>query len=138
MSQPFEALGRGIKQFVLDGDVPPVIGHYAHVVELTNGMVYVSGQKAWRGPSGEMAKGDVSAQTELIFDNLEAILAKVGLGLANVIRIGCHLRDISDYEAFNEVYAKRLGKLRPVRAVLGGYELRDGARVELVVEAYRG
>jgi 2-iminobutanoate/2-iminopropanoate deaminase len=138
MSQASDVRMKSIQRRVLTGDVPPALGHYSHVVELPNGLVFISGQKAWKRPSGELLQGDVAEQTELIFDNLEAILAQVGLSLESVVRIGCHLSQIAEYAAFNEVYARRLGDCRPARTVLGGYQLRDGARVELVVEAYRG
>lgn len=137
MSQRFSGKTREIKLIDLEEAVPRIVGHYSHVVELPNGMVFVSGQKAWNA-NGSLVEGDVVRQTEVIFDNIVAILSQIGLEMTDVARISCHLSNISNYDAFNRVYTKKLGQHRPARTVLGGYQLRDGALVELVVEAYRG
>lgn len=117
--------------------VAPPIGHYSHVVELGNGLVYLSGQKAWHPETGKLIAGDVVEQTLLVFDNIERILAAVDLNLSNIVRIGCHLANVEHYEPFNAVYERRLGSHKPARTTLAGYALRGGALVELVVEAYR-
>lgn len=118
-------------------DVPPIRGHYSHAVELPNGFVCIAGQKAWDPTSGNLIAADITTQTGLVFDNIEGILRQLGLRLNDVIRIQCHLADISHYDAFNTVYTERLGEARPARTVLGGYDLREGALVELVVDAFR-
>lgn len=116
---------------------PPVIGHYSHVAVLPGGLVLLSGQKAWIDATGRLAPGGIGAQTEVIFRNIRALLEPLGLGLDALVRVSCHLADIEQYPAFNEAYAQALGPCRPVRTVLGGYALRGGALVELVVEACR-
>lgn len=121
---------------VPEGAAQP-IGHYAHAVELDNGIVYLSGQKAWDPVTGDLVPGDVEAQTGIVFDNIEGVLRHLGLTLSHVTRISCHLARVEDYEAFNRAYARRLGGHRPARTTLAGYQLRGGAAVELVAEAYR-
>lgn len=116
--------------------VPPVRGHYSHLVWLPNGLFYVAGQKAWDPNTGELVPGTIEEQTHLIFDNLIAVLSAARLGLADVTRISCHLAEIEMYDAFNDVYSERLGATLPARTVLGGYQLRDGALIELVVEGF--
>jgi 2-iminobutanoate/2-iminopropanoate deaminase len=116
---------------------PQPIGHYCHAVELPNGLVFLSGQKAWDIQTGQLIDGDIEAQTHLIFDILSNVLTGIGLSLNNIARIQCHLSGGNLYERFNRVYAQRLGEHRPARAVLAGYELRGGALVELVAEAFR-
>lgn len=113
------------------------IGHYAHAVELDNGIIHLSGQKAWNPETGELVAGDVETQTGVVFDNIEGVLRHLGLTLEHVTRIQCHLARVEDYEAFNRAYARRLGAHRPARTTLAGYQLRGGALVELVADAYR-
>lgn len=117
--------------------VPAPIGHYSHFVELNNGIIYFSGQKAWDINTRKLIDGDVSVQTNQIFDIIENLLADARLAKTDITRIQCHLAHANLYEQFNAVYAKRLGEHKPARAVLAGYELRGGALVELVVEAFR-
>ena len=115
---------------------PAIRGHYSHAVVLPNGMVALSGQKAWHPISGELMAGDIETQTRAAFHNVATILRGVGLSLASVVRIQCHLASVEHYERFNVVYADILGPHRPARTTLAGYELRDGALVELVVDAF--
>lgn len=119
-----------------DEGVPPIRGHYSHVVTMPDGLFYVAGQKAWDPVTGVLVAGDIVVQTDLVFDNLQAILWAAGYRLTDLVRIQCHLADIGDYDAFNDVYTKRLGDARPARTVLGGYTLREGALVELVADGF--
>lgn len=116
----------------------PAIGHYSHACELPNGVIYLSGQKAWDPRTGVLIDGPIDTQVERIFSNLEEILAQLGLDLTAVTRISCFLADVdADYETFNRAYAAGLGAHKPARTVIGGCSLRGGALVELVAEAYR-
>lgn len=117
---------------------PVPIGHYSNVVELDSGLVLLSGQKAWHPGRGTEIEGDMSTQVGQIFRNIGSLLASVGLGLDSIVRITCCLANIEDYAEFDSAYSRCLGKHRPARVSLGGYALRGGALVELVVEAYRG
>jgi len=69
------------------GDAPAAIGPYsqAQIVRLHGGgrMVFTSGQIALDPKTGELVGGDVAAQTERVFRNLEAILRGAGLGLGD-------------------------------------------------------
>lgn len=117
--------------------IPEPVGHYSHVVELPNGIVYLAGQKAWKHGQGTEIEGDITEQTHRVMDNIEAILDSVGLKWTHVTRIHCCLANIDDFEAFERVYSSRLGEHKPARVTLGGLTLRGGAMVELIVEAYR-
>jgi len=116
---------------------PPVIGHYSHLVELPNGQLLLSGQKAWKDSTGALVDGGISEQTAAVLANIKNLLNSVGCDYSAITRISCHLANIEDYAKFNEVYASILRDHRPVRTVLGGYRLRGGALVELVAEGYR-
>jgi 2-iminobutanoate/2-iminopropanoate deaminase len=117
--------------------VPEPIGHYSHAVELDNGIVYISGQKAWKPGRGTAVDGDIIEQTGQVLNNVEAILTGIGLDLSDVTRIQICLANLEDYGAFEQVYAKRLGDHRPTRVTLAGFNLRGGALIELIVDAYR-
>lgn len=124
-------------QFVhLEQGVPPVRGHYSHVVILPTGQFMIAGQKAWSKETGELTGHHIIEQTELVFDNIASILAQIDCSLDQLIRISCHLARVEDYEQFNEVYARRLGEHRPARTVLAGHDLREGALVELVADGF--
>ena len=83
------------------------VGAYSHAVrvELDEAvLVFVSGQVAI-DQSGELVgKGDVVAQAEQVFRNLEAILTANGATFADVVKLNSYLTDMS-----------RLPELRDVR-----------------------
>jgi 2-iminobutanoate/2-iminopropanoate deaminase len=126
-----------MRHFNLNGikGIPPAVGHYTHAIELENGTVYLSGQKAW-DEKGNLIEGGVREQTELVIANVKNILEHIGLSMERIVFIQCNLANTKDYEAFNAVYSQSLGDLKPCRTFLGGCSLRGGALVELIVTAY--
>lgn len=121
----------------LSTDVPAPIGHYSHAAELPNGIVAMSGIKAWKVGKGTQIDGDVREQALLIFRHLDSMLSALALKREDVFRISVHLDSVDDYDDFNSCYSEWLGSHRPARTVLAGYRLRGGAKLELVVDAYR-
>jgi 2-iminobutanoate/2-iminopropanoate deaminase len=117
--------------------VPTPIGHYCHAAELPNGIVALSGIKAWKAGAGTHIDGNVQEQARLIFRHVEALLAALQLKRQNIFKISVHLESVQDYEVFNSCYSEWLDSHKPARTVLAGYSLRGGAKLELVVEAYR-
>src|SRR5690606_41280194 len=85
--------------------------------------------------TGEVPDG-IEAQTEATIDNIERALGAVGLGLSDVVKVTAHLRYLHEhFAAFNEVYARRFGRSRPVRTTVGS-DLLD-ILVEIDVVAVR-
>ena len=83
---------------------PP--GGYTHVVRDGN-TVYIAGQIARDIDGKTVGVGDVTAQTEQIFRNLQAALASVGGNLSNVVKMNTfmtHREDIPAYRAERTKY----------------------------------
>jgi len=125
----------------VDG-APAAIGPYsqAQVVRLHGGqrMLFSSGQIALDPKSGALVEGDIGAQTDRVFDNLTAVLAGAGLALADVVKTTVYLADMADFQAMNEVYARRFGESRPARTTIAAAGLPKGARIEIDVVAVGG
>jgi 2-iminobutanoate/2-iminopropanoate deaminase len=96
-----------------------------------NGLVFVAGQLGLRPGESEMVGEGITEQTEQIFDNLQAILEEAGSGLDRIVKTTVFLIDLGDFQAMNEVYAKRIGDLPPARSTVGIGQLPSGARVEI-------
>lgn len=121
------------------GDTAPaIIGHYCHASVMPNGMIQMSGQKAWAPDTGILIDGGIEDQTALVMENIRAILEGLDLGFDALTRLVCHLHSVEHYEPFNRVYSQALGAARPARTVLAGAELRGGALIEIVADAYSG
>lgn len=96
--------------------------------------VYVAGQVPV-DVNGTVIGADIQEQTEQVMDNIEAILEAAGTSMANVVKATVFLTDISDFEAFNEVYADRMPEPRPARSAIEVADLAIDVRVEVEVIA---
>jgi 2-iminobutanoate/2-iminopropanoate deaminase len=96
-----------------------------------NGFVFVSGQLALRPDHAEIVGDDIGAQTEQVFDNLQAILEEAGSGLDRIVKTTVFLTDLGDFGGMNEVYARRVGQPPPARATVEISKLPSGAKVEI-------
>jgi len=111
---------------------PAAIGPYSQAVSVSAGrMVFLSGQIPLDPSTGKLVEGDVTAQTERVMKNLEAVLAKAGASFANVVRCGIFLVDLNDFVKVNEVYARSFPSNPPARATVQVSALPRGAQVEI-------
>ena len=111
-----------------------VVGPYSPAVE-AGGFVYVSGQIPFDASAGKVIEGDISAQAEQCFKNLENVLASAGLTTDNVVKSTVFLTNIKDFAAVNEIYAKHFNKPYPARTAIGINALPLGVNVEIEVIA---
>jgi enamine deaminase RidA (YjgF/YER057c/UK114 family) len=66
----------------------------AELVENPTKVLVCSGQTAIDGDGQVQHAGDIAAQANLAYDNLEAVLAEAGMTLANVVRITAYTTDV--------------------------------------------
>lgn len=95
------------------------------------GVLYLSGDIG-TGPEGKLVEGGIAAESRQTMENIKATLSRHGLGMEDIIRCTVFLADISEWPAFNEIYAEYFEKGRyPARSALAASGLALGARVEL-------
>ncbi|HTD61520.1 MAG TPA: Rid family detoxifying hydrolase [Gemmatimonadaceae bacterium] len=97
--------------------------------------LYLSGQVAQDPATGKLIAGDVAAQTERIFRNIEATLQAAQLTLENVIKVNVYLTDMTNYAAMNEVFGRQFSAPYPARTTVAVVALPLGGLVELEVIA---
>lgn len=107
---------------------PGAIGPYSQGYEL-NGLVVTSGQLPVDPATGAMPEG-IAAQAEWSCKNVGAILEAAGVGFDKVVKTTCFLADMSDFAAFNEVYAKHFTS-KPARSCVAVKDLPKGALCEI-------
>jgi len=74
------------KEIVLSKSAPQPKGPYSQAVKAGD-LVFVSGQGAWDPKTGNlMAHGDITAQTEIILENIKSILEAAGCTLDDVVK----------------------------------------------------
>jgi 2-iminobutanoate/2-iminopropanoate deaminase len=76
-------------------------------------------------------QGDIAAQTEQVFNNLEAIIISCGATLAHVVKVTVFMTDLAEFGEMNAVFARRFGDHRPARSTVQVVALPTGARVEI-------
>ncbi len=94
-------------------------------------MLFCSGQIPIDPETGEFVSDDVAAQTERVILNLSAVLEAAGGGLESVVKTTVFLKDMGDFAAMNEVYARFFDKNKPARATVEAARLPKDAKVEI-------
>jgi len=109
---------------------PKAIGPYSQAVRSGN-TLYLSGQTPLVPSTGELATGDISAQTQQVFENLKAVLLAAGASFDHVVRVGIYLTDLGNFAAVNEVMKRYFAEPYPARSTIGVAALPRGAAVEI-------
>lgn len=98
-------------------DAPSAIGPYSQGI-VAGGFLFTAGQIALDPATGEVVKGDVTAQTERVMTNLTAVLREAGVDWRHVVRATVYLKDMAHFPKLNDVYAKFVGDARPARSTV--------------------
>ena len=119
-----------MKDIVLTDRGPKPIGPYSQAVK-SNGFVFVSGQVALDPKTNEFVVSDVRQQAERVLENLKAILEASGVSLNHVVKTTVFLKDMNDFTAVNEVYARYFIAAPPARSTVQAARLPKDALVEI-------
>lgn len=117
------------KRIINTKNTPAAIGPYSQAVE-ANGMLFISGQIPVDPATGKIPSG-ITAQTEQVMKNIEAILKEAGYEFKDVIKSTCLLSDIAHFSPMNDVYAKYYPSDCPARAAFAVRDLPKGVLVEI-------
>ncbi|ANQ53983.1 endoribonuclease L-PSP [Thermosipho affectus] len=110
-------------------NAPKAVGPYSIAVK-TGNLVFVSGQLPIT-ENGELVKGDIKRETEIIMKNIEIILKEAGSALGKIVKINVYIRDMSKFSEFNEIYEKMLNGHKPARAVVEVSNLPKDSDIEI-------
>lgn len=106
---------------------------YTQVVEVSGGRtLYISGQVALDAAGQIVGVGDVRAQLEQVFANLQAALAAAGATLAHVVKLNIYVLDMAALPTLREVRDRYVNVQAPPASTL--VEVRRLAREEFLVE----
>ena len=122
-----------MNQIIHTDKAPAAIGPYSQAV-VHGGVVFTSGQIPLDPTTGTVLAEGITAQTEQVMKNLDAVLTASGASFESAIKTTCFLADMADFAAFNEVYARYFtGK--PARSCVAVKALPKGVLVEVEVIA---
>jgi reactive intermediate/imine deaminase len=118
------------KQIIRTDHAPKAIGPYSQAVRAGN-TVYLSGQIPLNSATGELVTGDITVQTQRVFENLRAVCEAAGGSLAQLVRVGIYLTDLKNFQAVNAVMAEFCKEPYPARSTVEVSGLPRGAEVEI-------
>lgn len=119
---------------IATSNAPGAIGPYSQAVTSGN-LLFTSGQIALDPANGQIVPGEIAEQTRRVCENLSALLAAAGTSFDKVVKTTCFLADMSDFAAFNEVYASYFTN-QPARSCVAVKTLPKNVlcEVELIAE----
>jgi 2-iminobutanoate/2-iminopropanoate deaminase len=112
---------------------PAAIGPYSQAIRVGD-TLYTSGQVALDPATGALVAGGIAEQTTRVLENLKAVLGAAGISFTHVVKTTVFLKDMKDFAAMNEVYAKYLapkGAVPPARSTVQVAALPKDALVEI-------
>lgn len=123
-----------MREVVLTDRGPKPIGPYSQAIKV-NGLLFVSGQVSLDPKTNEFAPGDIRQQTERTLENLKGIVEAAGSKMNHVIKTTVFLKNMTDFAAMNEVYARYFPAAPPARSTVEVARLPKEALVEMEVIA---
>ena len=109
---------------------PKAIGPYSQAIK-ANGFIFISGQIPLDPRTQQLVEGDIARQTERVLENLKGIVEAAGSSLDRAVKTTVYLKELSDFAAMNEVYARYFPANAPARATVEVARLPRDVRVEI-------
>lgn len=101
-------------------------------------ILFLSGEIGVTEDGTGLVPGGIVPETRRMFERIEATLARHGLGLEDIFKCTVMLADMSEWQAFNEIYSGYFKPDKyPARSAMGVNGLALGARVEMECWAYK-
>ncbi|MBE5897228.1 MAG: RidA family protein [Lachnospiraceae bacterium] len=122
-----------MKNVIKTDKAPAAIGPYSQAIEV-NGMVYTSGVIPVDPATGNIPEGSV-AQADQAFKNMSNLLEAAGTSMANVVKTTVFIKEMNDFAAINEVYAKYFPEPYPSRSCVEVARLPKDVMLEIEVIA---
>ena len=123
-----------MREVIVTKDAPQAIGPYSQAIK-ANGLIFVSGQVAIDPATQQVISGDVAVQTERILKNISAVLQAADSSLGQVVRSTVFLKNMGDFGAMNQAYARYFDAAPPARTTVEAARLPKDVLVEIDVIA---
>lgn len=117
-------------------NAPAAVGPYSQAIDCGD-FVFLSGQIPLVPETGLVADGGLEAQVHQMFANIQAVLAEAGMSLSNVVKTTVFMTALSQFAAFNAVYAEYFKAPYPARSCVEVSALPKGVLVECELVAKR-
>ncbi len=92
-----------MKEIIKTTAAPSPIGPYNQAI-LSGNTLYTSGQIAIIPQTGELLKGSIQEETELVMQHLKAVLEAAHMTFENVVKTSIFINDMGNFGEINTVY----------------------------------
>jgi 2-iminobutanoate/2-iminopropanoate deaminase len=112
-----------------DRDPSFVTGAYSDGI-VVDGFLFVSGQAPVDFKTSKFILGTIEEETHRTMQNIKAIIEAGGATMEQVVKCTVHLRDIEEFDRYNQVYATYFPGIKPARTTVQSV-LAEGISVEI-------
>lgn len=119
-----------MKKIISTDKAPAAIGPYSQAIEI-NGMVFTSGVIPIVPATGELVEGGIEEQAEQALSNLAALIRASGADIENTVKTTVFIKNMDDFAAVNEIYAKYFTKDFPARSCVEVARLPKDVLIEI-------
>ena len=118
-------------------NAPAPIGPYNQAV-LSGKTLYVSGQIPLIPNTMEILKSNIEEETDLVMNNLKAILETAQMNFKHVVKTSIFLSDMNDFAKVNDIYGRYFDNDNaPARETIAVKTLPKSVRVEISMIAVK-
>lgn len=114
-------------------NAPAAIGPYSQAI-IHNNLLFASGQIPVNPEDGQVVERDILVQTKQVMENISAILKEAGTTFDHVIKTTCFLKNMDDFDKFNEIYAMYFTS-KPARSCVAVQKLPKDVLCEVEIIA---
>ena len=119
------------KKIITTLNAPAPIGPYNQAV-LSGKTLYISGQIPLIPNTMEVLKSNIEEETDLVMNNLKAILETAQMNFKHVVKTSIFLSDMNDFAKVNDVYSRYFDDDNaPARETIAVKTLPKSVRVEI-------
>ncbi len=119
-----------MKEIINTKEAPQPIGPYNQAVA-AGGFLFISGQIAIDVASGALVTDEIGAETQLVLQNLKAILTAAGLTFDHIVKTTIFLSDMDNFGLVNEIYGSYFNGNFPARETVEVSVLPKNVNVEI-------
>ena len=125
------------KKIITTLNAPAPIGPYNQAV-LSDKTLYISGQIPLIPNTMEILNSTIEEETNLVMNNLKAILETAQMTFKNVVKTSIFLSDMNDFAKVNDVYGRYFDNdFAPARETIAVKALPKSVRVEISMIAVK-
>ena len=93
--------------------------------------IYVTGAPPFDPETGEIFKGDISRQAELVLSQMQQCVEAAGSSLDNVLKVNVYVTSVDMFPAVNDVYRRFFPKDYPARIFINAPAWNGGFDIEV-------